>query len=167
MDAMTLEGRLECAARELVDRARGIGLTLATAESCTAGLVTARIADIPGASDVLRGGAVTYCDAVKRRVLGVSEDTLRLHSAVSDPCAREMAVGARVLFEADMAVSLTGYAGPGGGTLDDPAGTVYIGLADERGVTCARCSFEGSRNDVRAHAALFALQMLLKRCDDM
>lgn len=167
MDAMTLEGRLECAARELVDRARGIGLTFATAESCTAGLVAARIADIPGASDVLRGGAVTYCDAVKRRVLGVSEDTLRLHSAVSDPCAREMAVGARVLFEADMAVSLTGYAGPGGGTLDDPAGTVYIGLADERGVTCARCSFEGSRNDVRAHAALFALQMLLKRCDDM
>lgn len=167
MDAMTLEGRLECAARELVDRARGIGLTLATAESCTAGLVAARIADIPGASDVLRGGAVTYCDAVKRRVLGVSEDTLRLHSAVSDPCAREMAVGARVLFEADMAVSLTGYAGPGGGTLDDPAGTVYIGLADERGVTCARCSFEGSRNSVRAHAALFALQMLLKRCDDM
>lgn len=167
MDAMTLEGRLECAARELVDRARGIGLTIATAESCTAGLVAARIADIPGASDVLRGGAVTYCDAVKRRVLGVSEDTLRLHSAVSDPCAREMAVGARVLFEADMAVSLTGYAGPGGGTLDDPAGTVYIGLADERGATCARCSFEGSRNDVRAHAALFALQMLLKRCDDM
>lgn len=167
MDAMTLEGRLECAARELVDRARGIGLTLATAESCTAGLVAARIADIPGASDVLRGGAVTYCDAVKRRVLGVSEDTLRLHSAVSDPCAREMAVGARGLFEADMAVSLTGYAGPGGGTLVDPAGTVYIGLADERGVTCARCSFEGSRNDVRAHAALFALQMLLKRCDDM
>lgn len=167
MDAMTLEGRLECAARELVDRARGIGLTLATAESCTAGLVAARIADIPGASDVLRGGAVTYCDAVKRRVLGVSVDTLRQHSAVSDPCAREMAVGARVLFEADMAVSLTGYAGPGGGTLDDPAGTVYIGLADERGATCARCSFEGSRNDVRAHAALFALQMLLKRCDDM
>lgn len=167
MDAMTLEGRLECAARELVDRARGIGLTLATAESCTAGLVAARIADIPGASDVLRGGAVTYCDAVKRRVLGVSEDTLRLHSAVSDPCAREMAVGARVLFEADMAISLTGYAGPGGGTLDDPAGTVYIGLADGRRATCARCSFEGSRNDVRAHAALFALQMLLKRCDDM
>ncbi len=167
MDAMTLEGRLECAARELVDRARGIGLTLATAESCTAGLVAARIADIPGASDVLRGGAVTYCDAVKRRVLGVSEDTLRLHSAVSDPCAREMAVGARGLFEADMAVSLTGYAGPGGGTLDDPAGTVYIGLADGRGATCARYSFEGSRNDVRAHAALFALQMLLKRCDDM
>lgn len=167
MDAMTLEGRLECAARELVNRARGIGLTLATAESCTAGLVAARIADIPGASDVLRGGAVTYCDAVKRRVLGVSEDTLRLHSAVSDPCAREMAVGARGLFEADMAVSLTGYAGPGGGTLDDPAGTVYIGLADGRGVTCARCSFEGSRNGVRAHAALFALQMLLKRCDDM
>lgn len=167
MDAMTLEGRLECAARELVDRARGIGLTLATAESCTAGLVAARIADIPGASDVLRGGAVTYCDAVKRRVLGVSEDTLRLQSAVSDPCAREMAVGARVLFEADMAVSLTGYAGPGGGTLDDPAGTVYIGLADGRRATCARCSFEGSRNDVRAHAALFALQMLLKRCDDM
>ena len=167
MDAMTLEGRLECAARELVDRARGIGLTLATAESCTAGLVAARIADIPGASDVLRGGAVTYCDAVKRRVLGVSEDTLRLHSAVSDPCAREMAVGARVLFEADMAVSLTGYAGPGGGPLVDPAGTVYIGLADGRRATCARCSFEGSRNDVRAHAALFALQMLLKRCDDM
>lgn len=167
MDAMTLEGRLECAARELVDRARGIGLTLATAESCTAGLVAARIADIPGASDVLRGGAVTYCDAVKRRVLGVSEDTLRLHSAVSDPCAREMAVGARGLFEADMAVGLTGYAGPGGGTLVDPAGTVYIGLADGRRATCARCSFEGSRNDVRAHAALFALQMLLKRCDDM
>ncbi len=146
----------------LVDRARGIGLTLATAESCTAGLVAARIADIPGASDVLRGGAVTYCDAVKRRVLGVSEDTLRLQSAVAPRAHADGRRRARALPEAlTWRQRLTGYAGPGGGTLDDPAGTVYIGLADGRGVTCARCSFEGSRNGVRAHAALFALQMLL------
>lgn len=164
MNRIATEERLEQAARELVYRARCASVTIATAESCTAGLVTARIADVPGASDVLRGGAVTYCDEVKNRVLGVSEELLREFSAVSEPCARAMAVRARGLFDADVAVSLTGYAGPGGGTHDDPAGTVYVGCSYGDEVRCARCTFEGSRNDVRAQAALFAIELLAEHC---
>lgn len=145
----------------LVSCAREAGKTVATAESCTAGLVASSVADIPGASEVLRGGAVTYTDDVKHRVLGVSAKTLELHTAVSRETALEMATGARRLFESDVAVSLTGYAGPGGGTDEDPAGTVYIGLASKRGVDAWRYSFDGGRNEVRASACAKALQLLI------
>ncbi|WP_085830412.1 CinA family protein [Collinsella vaginalis] len=150
-------------ARALVEGACAAGLTVATAESCTAGMVASLIADVPGASEVLRGGAVTYCDEIKHRVLGVSSETLERYTAVSPQTAREMALGARSLFSTDMAVSLTGYAGPGGGTPEDPAGTVYIGLADAHGVTVERGSFAGGRNEVRRAAAARALELLIDR----
>ena len=147
---------LDEAAARLVELGRARGLTVSTAESCTAGMVAAAIADIPGASAVLRGGAVTYCDQVKHRVLGVSGQT-----------AREMAQGSRRLFDASVAVSLTGYAGPGGGTDTEPAGTVYIAVSDASGTRCERCSFTGTRNGVRRQAALRALEMVAESLESL
>ena len=114
-------------ARDIVERASARGVTVSTAESLTAGMIASTIADIPGASAVLRGGAVTYCDEIKHRVLGVEQETLDRYTAVSHQTAREMASGSLELYQSDIAVSATGYAGPGGGTEDDPAGTFYIG----------------------------------------
>lgn len=153
-------------ALELVQCATAAGLTVATAESCTAGLVASTIASIPGASEVLRGGAVTYVDEIKHQVLGVHRETLAIWSAVSEPCAREMAVGARRVFESSIAVSVTGYAGPGGGTDADPVGTVYLGCADEHGTRVERCHFEGERDEVRWQAAVRALELLIAACGD-
>ena len=114
-------------ARDIVERASARGVTVSTAESLTAGMIASTIADIPGASAVLRGGAVTYCDEIKHRVLGVKQETLDRFSAVSHQTAREMAAGSLELYQSDIAVSATGYAGPGGGTEQDPAGTFYMG----------------------------------------
>lgn len=114
-------------ARDIVERASARGVTVSTAESLTAGMIASTIADIPGASAVLRGGAVTYCDEIKHRVLGVEQETLDRFSAVSHQTAREMAVGSLDLYQSDVAVSATGYAGPGGGTEQDPAVRSILG----------------------------------------
>ena len=150
-------------ARDIVERATVRGVTVSTAESLTAGMIASTIADIPGASAVLRGGAVTYCDEIKHRVLGVEQETLDRYTAVSYQTAREMAAGSLELYQSDIAVSATGYAGPGGGTEDDPAGTFYIGWAyrsaDGGGpvVDSIRCHYEGDRSCVRALAVAEAL----------
>lgn len=156
-----LEALAEERARELVERGIARGVTVATAESCTAGMVASTIADIPGASSVLRGGAVTYVDEVKHELIGVTTETLERYTAVSDACAAEMAQGARERFKVTCAVSTTGYAGPDGGTADDPVGTVYFGIATpDRARTDRRC-FEGGRQDVRRAACCHALELLL------
>lgn len=152
-------------AGEIVARARERSATVATAESCTAGMIASSIADIPGASSVLRGGMVTYCDEIKRDVLGVPAHTLHEFSAVSEQCACEMAARARDIFCSSVAVSATGYAGPGGGTHSDPAGTVYLGISDDRGTRCVRVELEGSRNEVRLRAAAVALELVLQSLD--
>lgn len=150
-------------ARDIVERASAHGVTVSTAESLTAGMIASTIADIPGASAVLRGGAVTYCDEIKHRVLGVEQETLDRYTAVSYQTAREMATGSLELYQSDIAVSATGYAGPGGGTEDDPAGTFYIGWAYRLGdggvplVDSIRCHYEGDRSCVRAHTVAEAL----------
>lgn len=150
-------------ARDIVERASVRGVTVSTAESLTAGMIASTIADIPGASAVLRGGAVTYCDEIKHRVLGVEQETLDRYTAVSYQTAREMAAGSLELYQSDLAVSATGYAGPGGGTEDDPAGTFYIGWAYRTAdggvlvVDSIRCQYEGDRSCVRAHAVAEAL----------
>lgn len=158
---MGMAHRNDDLARELVSRASAAGLTVSTAESLTAGLVSATIADIPGSSAVLKGGAATYWDEVKHRVLGVSLESLDRYSAVSEAVAREMAVGSRSLFESDAAVSLTGYAGPDGGTEEDPVGTVYIGVSTAWGTRVVRCRFDGDRATVRLAACSRALELLL------
>lgn len=160
-------------APRVVERASGLGVKVSFAESLTAGLIAATVADIPGASNVLLGSAVTYCDEIKHRVLDVSQQTLLEHSAVSHECAREMAKGSRALYRSDIAVSATGYAGPGGGTDEDPAGTFYLGLSvssdlfGEQGERSFRYTFEGSRTFVRLMAVQEALKIVLDCLDSL
>ena len=137
-------------------------LTVGTAESCTAGMISARIADIPGSSDVLLGGIVSYSNGIKMKLLGVSEKTLREHGAVSEECAREMADGARGALGCDIAVSVTGIAGPGGGTPDKPVGTVCFGIstADGARTKTERFGEAGGRNAVRTLTVAAALGMI-------
>lgn len=138
------------------------GRTVGTAESLTAGLIAATIADIPGASNVLLGGIVSYAPSVKHTLLGVPQAVIDGVGVVSDACARQMAQGARQALGVDIAVSATGVAGPGGGTPEIPVGTVYIGCASavETRVVC--CRFEGDRQEVRAQSVDRALTMLLE-----
>ena len=149
---------------------RAGGLKLALAESCTGGLVSKRMSDEPGASDYLLAAFVTYHNDAKRQFLGVRTETLAMHGAVSEQCAREMAEGARMAIGADVAVSVTGIAGPGGGSEDKPVGTVWYAVALEPGVahrlgraepvSARRFVHPGNRSDVRERAAQTALDML-------
>ena len=148
------------AAERLVAALKAKGLRCATAESCTGGGVAAAITGVSGASEVFAGGAVTYENAAKEKVLGVSGETLRRHGAVSSETAAEMAAGARRLYGVDLAVSLTGIAGPGGGSAEKPVGLVWFGLASAAGVVTEKAVFPGSRAEVRAAAVRHALAML-------
>ena len=147
-------------AEKLVDLLRAQGLTCATAESCTGGGVGAAITSVPGSSDVFLGGVVSYANAVKQGVLGVSPETLATVGAVSSETAAQMADGVRRLLKADLAVSVTGIAGPGGGSAEKPVGLVWFGLATKDGVRTERAIFTGDRAAVRAQAVTHALGML-------
>ena len=154
-EEFALAGRL---VKEFSER----GMTISTAESCTGGLIAKKITDIPGSSAVLAGGCVSYTEAVKQKVLGVSGEILRAKTAVSEECAKAMAEGARRLFGSDVAVSATGYAGPGGGTEADPVGTVYIGLATAKKTVCKRIFLpNATRETVREEAAKTAIEMAM------
>ena len=134
------------------------GLRLVTAESCTGGLVAARLTDRPGASGYLEAGLVTYSDAAKRELLGVAPATLADHGAVSEAVAREMLHGA--LRMGDAAVAVTGVAGPGGGTEEKPVGTVWIGAALGARLDLRRFRFDGDRAAVRRASVDAALELL-------
>lgn len=134
--------------------------TLAVAESCTGGGLGARITSIPGSSDVFVGGAISYANDVKHSVLGVRKETLETHGAVSEECAKEMAEGARRKFDVNWAISITGVAGPSGGTAQKPVGLVYIGVAGPNGTTVEEHRFRGSREGIRQRAVQFALIQL-------
>ena len=140
------------------------GLTLATAESCTGGLVSKRITDVSGSSEVFLGGVVSYANSVKENVLGVKVETLASVGAVSAETAREMARGVCTLTGADIGVSLTGIAGPGGGSEEKPVGLVYMGLCRGENVTVTelRIGSRGrTRDDIRSQAATTALKAVL------
>ena len=136
-------------------------LTSATAESCTGGGVGYAITAAPGSSAVFRGGVISYDNSVKRDVLGVPEEVLATRGAVSPECAAAMAEGARRLLRTDLAVSLTGIAGPDGGSAEKPVGLVWFGLASHSGVATEKMVFAGGRAAVRAAAVDHALGMLL------
>jgi len=142
---------------------RARGLRLAVAESCTGGLVEARLTAVPGASDVFTGGVVAYADAVKREQLGVPSEVLETHGAVSEESARAMAAGAARVFGAGCAVAVTGIAGPGGGTPDKPVGTVWIAALVDGSTTALKRTFPGSREDIRRRSAQAALDLLRRR----
>lgn len=155
-DLMTL-------AETVVTRARSHRMTLATAESCTGGLVAAALTSVAGSSAVLEQGAVTYSNAAKTRMLGVPEALIAAHGAVSKPVAEAMAAGARDRAGVDVAVSVTGIAGPGGGSADKPVGLVHFGLATAEGVRHVERRFtQQDRQAIRRAATEQALMLLLE-----
>ena len=156
------EGERDLAALVL-DAARSQGLRLAVAESCTGGLLGARLTEIPGSSDVFAGGVIAYDNTVKVELLDVPETLLAEHGAVSESVARAMAEGAARRFGVPAAISVTGVAGPGGGTPEKPIGTVWIGCFFNGSVEARRSLFPGSRHEVRARAAQAALFLLYRR----
>ena len=153
---------LERLAAETLEGARAAGRLLATAESCTGGLVAAALTAIPGSSDVVDRGVVTYSNAAKRELLGVPEGTLSLHGAVSEATALAMAEGILARSDAARAVSITGVAGPGGGTPAKPEGRVCFGLAERGAETWAGTVDFGplGRAEVRHASVIRALELL-------
>lgn len=153
---------LDAQARRLIDLARGKRLLIATAESCTGGLISGLITEIPGSSDVFDRGFVTYSNAAKSRMLGVSPGLISAFGAVSSSVARAMAEGALANSDAHVAVAVTGIAGPGGGTIDKPAGLVYLACArrggDSRNLECRFGDI--GRSEVRMATVAAAVKML-------
>ena len=139
------------------------GKTLCTAESCTGGMIGAALTAVSGASNVYKGGIVSYTNEVKQRLLGVDADLLEREGAVSAPVAKAMAVGARTALNADIAVSVTGLAGPGGDEFGNPVGTVFIGYADANMAEVRHFVFSGDREAVRTQAVEEALKLILER----
>lgn len=138
-------------------------LTLTTAESCTGGLFTGRIVNVPGASDILKEGYITYSNKAKRKNLDVSKNILKQYGAVSEQCAKEMAKGAALNTDADTAIAITGLAGPDGGTDEKPVGLVYIGCYVKDKVVVKEFHFKGNRQKIREYSVIAALD-LLRRC---
>jgi PncC family amidohydrolase len=155
-----VSGDARAAAEAALAVCRERGWKLATAESCTGGLLGARLTDIPGASDVYVGGVVAYSDDVKRSLLGVPDETLHTHGAVSRQTAAAMARGVRGALSADVAVSVTGVAGPGGGTPAKPVGLVFVTVASHDGDVTEEFHFGGDRERIRADATVAALNLL-------
>ncbi|MEO5883958.1 MAG: CinA family protein [Candidatus Limnocylindrales bacterium] len=142
------------------------GVTLATAESCTAGLVAHLITEVPGSSDYFRGGLVTYADDVKVDLAGVPAPVLAAHGAVSAQAARAMADGARQRLRVDVAVAITGIAGPGGGTDAKPVGLTYIAISDVSGDDVRRHVWDLDRSGNKRASAAAALACILDRLRD-
>ncbi len=148
--------------KDVLDLARDGGLMLATAESCTGGLIGAALTSVAGSSDVVERGFITYSNEAKNELLGVPLETINLHGAVSEVVARAMAEGALAHSRADIAVSVTGVAGPGGGTADKPVGLVHIAAARRENETMHRKLNLGDigRDEVRRRALLEALDLV-------
>lgn len=153
-DASALAGRL-------VAILSAQGLTCAAAESCTGGGVGAAITSVPGSSEVFAGGVVSYSNEAKRNILGVSADALDKFGAVSPQVAAQMADGARRLLGTDLAVSVTGIAGPGGGSAEKPVGLVWFGVSSAKSTRTEKAIFAGDRAQIRRQAVIHALGMLM------
>ncbi|HAL32466.1 MAG TPA: competence/damage-inducible protein A, partial [Lachnospiraceae bacterium] len=148
---------LEAAVLQLLDENK---LTLATAESLTGGMLTSRLINVPGASEVIKTGFITYSNKSKRKYLGVKRSTLEKHGAVSEQCAKEMVKGCAAATKADAAISLTGIAGPDGGSEEKPVGLTYIGVSVLGSIKVKKFVFSGEREKIRESATATALTML-------
>ena len=133
---------------------------LSTAESCTGGLIAHRVTNVSGSSGYFDRGFITYSNEAKMQLLGVPEEVLIVHGAVSEPCARAMAEGARRAAASEAGLSVTGIAGPSGGTPEKPVGTVFMAVALPAGTDCRLFQFEGSRVEIKEQTAEAALGML-------
>lgn len=157
---------IERMAAAVIAAASARGWTVATAESCTGGLVAGALTAVAGSSAVVDRGFVTYSNAAKTEMLGVLAETVEAHGAVSEPVARAMAVGARVTAGVDLAVSITGIAGPGGGSAEKPVGLVHFGCAGPDGVVHEVRRFgDLGREQVRLESVRVALGLLLEACE--
>jgi PncC family amidohydrolase len=136
-------------------------LTLATAESCTGGLVSHRLTNVPGSSDYFLGGIVAYANATKMAQLGVQAETLEIYGAVSQETAMEMASGVRQRLNADIGVSVSGIAGPGGGSVEKPVGLTWIGVSAEGYSQARKYLWSGDRSAVKEQSAQAALELVL------
>ena len=136
------------------------GMTISCAESCTGGLLTSMLTDVPGSSAYVMGSVVSYSNDVKSRILHVAEDTLAAYGAVSEETAREMAEGIRQLMQTDLGVSITGIAGPDGGSAEKPVGLIYIAVSDRSGTVVQKNYFRGTRLENKRAAVDKALAMI-------
>lgn len=136
------------------------GMFLSVAESCTGGLIGARLTEVPGSSEYLKGGVIAYCNELKKSILGVAPELLDQYGAVSKQTAVAMAEGVRQLTSTDLGLAVTGVAGPGGGTPTKPRGLVYIALATSEGTFCQKFQFPGERFEVREGTVNAALDMV-------
>ncbi|MDE1566997.1 CinA family protein [Aquabacter sp. P-9] len=157
-----IDADIYAAAERVLSACRAGGLTLATAESCTGGLVAGALTAVPGSSDVVDRGFVTYSNAAKMQMIDVPEATLAAHGAVSEETARAMAEGALAAAGVGVSVAITGVAGPGGGSAEKPVGLVHFASARKGGVTRHREMRFGplSRDEIRRRSVLVALEML-------
>ena len=147
--------------KDLLDAALAKGITIGVVESCTGGLLGAAITAMPGSSSVFQGGFLTYSNKLKMQLVGVSSETLKNYGAVSEHTAKEMANGARKALGTDLVISITGIAGPGGGTDEKPVGTVCFGLSSKDETLTETQLFENlSRNRVRDYAVMHAMTRL-------
>lgn len=147
-----------CLEEKLVQLLADNNMSITTVESCTGGLIAGTIVNVAGASDVFNEGYITYSNNAKERLVGVSHETLEKYGAVSKETAEEMARGAALAAGADVALSSTGIAGPGGGTKDKPVGLVYIGCYVKGQVKVWRCLFKGNREEVRKQTVETAIK---------
>jgi nicotinamide-nucleotide amidase len=152
---------IEALAKAVVEEAAARHLTIGTAESCTGGLASAALTEISGSSAVVQGGIVSYALSIKEKLLGVGHGTLLEHGAVSAECVREMARGAREALDCDIAVSISGIAGPTGAVPGKPIGTVWFGICAEGFSDEEVCPFIGDRQQVRAQSVKRALELVL------
>lgn len=146
--------------KELVEKLIAAGKTVATAESCTGGLIGKLLTDVSGSSAAYLGGVISYSNEVKHSVLGVAQDLLDACGAVSEPVARAMAEGAKKVIGADVAVSVTGIAGPNSDNTKKPVGLVYIGVTDGKTTAVHEYHFKGSREEIRTQTAQTAMSLV-------
>ena len=163
-DRLTLadDGGLAALASRLHERALALGITVGTAESCTGGLIGHTLTGIAGSSDYYRGGVISYSNELKMALLGVSAETLERHGAVSAQVAVAMAEGARELIDCDWAVSVTGVAGPGGGSASKPVGLTYVAAVGPDEHEVRRHTWVGDRTENKEQSAAAALRLLLE-----
>ncbi|MEI0491723.1 CinA family protein [Brachyspira intermedia] len=154
-------------AKEVVELLIQRGLKVTSAESCTGGLFAAHITSVSGSSECFEGSFVTYSNEIKHRMINVREETLEKYGAVSEECVLEMAENSRKIMKSDIAIAISGIAGPSGGTDDKPVGLVWICLAAEGYIKAYKNIFSGDRQEVREQSVLFSLNLIenfIKKC---